>query len=65
MRLTKEDLLRVREIAAEKGSELTPQQVIDFLKKARPDLEIVNEPGLVTWLREHGNTSTSRPSIDS
>ena len=65
MKLTKEDLLRVREIAAEKGSELTPQQVIDFLKQVRPDLEIVNEPGLVTWLEKHGNNSTSRSSIDS
>lgn len=64
MRITKEDLLRIREIAAEKGGELTPQQVIDLLKKIRPDIEIVDEPGLVTWLKEHGNTSTSRSSIN-
>jgi hypothetical protein len=32
MKVTKEDLLRIREIAAEKGSELTPQQVIDLLR---------------------------------
>lgn len=65
MKVTKEDVLRIREIAAEKGSELTPQQVIDLLKKARPDLEVVDEPGLVAWLREHGDTSTSRPTINS
>lgn len=65
MKVTKEDVLRIREVAAEKGVELTPQQVVDILKKARPDLKIVDEPGLVTWLKEHGNTSTSRPPIDS
>ena len=64
MRMTREDLLRVREIAAEKGSELTPEETILLLKKARPDLEIVDEPGLVTWLREHGDNSTGRSSID-
>jgi hypothetical protein len=65
MKVTKEDLLRIREIAAEKGSELTPQQVIDLLRKAKPGIEIIDEPGLVTWLKEHGNTSTSRRPIDS
>lgn len=65
MKVTKEDILRIREIAAERGGELTPQQVIDLLKKARPNLEVVDEPGLVTWLKEHGNTSTSRRPIDS
>ena len=65
MKLTKEDLLRVREIAAENGSEFTPQQVINFFRKSKPNLEIVDEPGLVTWLKKYGNTSTSRPPIDS
>ena len=65
MKLTREDLLKVREIAAENGSEFTPQETIDFFKQVEPDIEIVDEPGLVTWLRKHGNTSTSRPPIDS
>jgi hypothetical protein len=63
--MTKEDLLRIREVAAEKGCEMTPQETINFLKRSRPDLEIIDEPGLVTWLKKHGNTSTSRRSIDS
>jgi hypothetical protein len=52
MKMAKEDLLMIRQIAAERGSELTPQQMIDLLKKVRPKLEIVNEPGLVTRARE-------------
>jgi len=54
----KEDLLRIREIAAEKGSEFTPEQIINFMKQIKPDLEIIDEPGLVTWLKTHGDTST-------
>jgi len=65
MIMTKEDLLKVRGIAAENGRELTPRQAIDLLKQIKPDFKIVDEPGLVTWLEKHGNTSTSRPSIDS
>ena len=53
MKLAKEDLLRIREIAAKNGSELTPQQVINFLKQIKPDLEIVNEHGLATWLKHN------------
>lgn len=61
----KEDLLRIREIAAKKGSELTPQQIIDLLKQVDPNLEIIDEPGLVTWLKTYGDTSTSGSPINS
>jgi len=59
MKLMKEDLLRIREIAAEKGTELTPQQIVEILKLVKPDLEIKDEPGLMTWIRQYGNNSTS------
>lgn len=65
MKIAKEDLLRIREIAASNGVELTVDEVIQLLRKAKPNLEIVNKPGLVTWLKNHGNNSTGRPPIGS
>ncbi len=59
MKMTKEDLLKIREIASESGVEMTPMQILELIKKARPDIEIKDEPGLVTWLRQHGDNSTS------
>ena len=58
MRIMKEDLLRIREIAAENGSELTPEQVLQLLRRAKPDLQLKEEPGLVSWVKKHGNNST-------
>ena len=58
MRIMKEDLLRIREIAAENGSELTPEQVLQLLRRAKPDLEVKEEPGLMSWIKKHGNNST-------
>jgi len=58
MRIMKEDLLRIREIAAENGSELTPEQVLQLLRRAKPDLQLKEEPGLVSWIKKHGNNST-------
>ncbi len=63
MNIALEDLLRIREIAAEKGSEFTPQEVINILCAIRSDIKIVKKPGLVTKLRElrgdDGNNGTS------
>ena len=58
MRIMKEDLLRIREIAAENGSELTPEQVLQLLRRAKPDLQVKEEPGLMSWIKKHGNNST-------
>jgi hypothetical protein len=57
MQMAKEDLLRVREIAASKGCEMTPQEVIDLLQEVKPDLEIVDEPGLVTFRKDLGENT--------
>jgi hypothetical protein len=59
VKMTKEDLLKIREIASESGVEMTPMQILELIKKARPNIEIKDEPGLVTWLRQHGDNSTS------
>ena len=59
MKMMKEDLLRIREIAAEKGSELTPIQVLELLRKAKPNLVIEDEPGLITRLKTYGNNCPS------
>jgi len=62
MKMAKEDLLRVREIMAEQGSESTPDELVDLLKQVQPDLCIEDEPGLVTIVREsrkYGDNSTS------
>jgi hypothetical protein len=64
MRMAKEDLLHLRSVAASNGCELTPQEAINLLKIVKPDLEIVDEPGLVTRIK-NGDSSTSRPTIDS
>ena len=63
MKIAREDLLKAREVAAVNGTELTVDEVVQLLKIARPNLEIVNTPGLVTWLKNHGNNSTSGSSI--
>jgi len=52
MHIAKEDLLRIRELAAEKGSEFTPDQIVEILRKAKPDLIITNSPGLVSEIRK-------------
>ncbi len=64
MKMTKEDLLRIREVAASNGRELTPKETVDLLKRIRPDLEIVDEPGLVTWIKENGDSSSGRSTVD-
>lgn len=50
--ITKEDLLRIREIAAENGTEFTPYQILQILRQIRPELKFVDEPGLVSIIRE-------------
>lgn len=59
MRMMKEDLLKIRLIVAEHGLELTPKQMIELLQRVRKDIIIEDGPGLVTWLRQNGNNSTS------
>jgi|32_taG_2_1085360.scaffolds.fasta_scaffold152419_2 hypothetical protein len=66
MIMAKEDLQYIRNLIAQKGVEFTPSQVIELLRKAKPELEISNLPGLLTELKkENGNTRTSRPPIDT
>jgi len=52
MEMAKEDLLWIRELLANRGEELTPNEVIEILKEVKPDIEIVDEPGLVTFIEE-------------
>lgn len=59
MKIAKEDLLRIREIASESGTEMTPQQIFELIKKANPDITVEDGPGLVTRLKLYGNNSTS------
>lgn len=52
MKIAKEDLLWIRTYVAEKhGKELTPQQVLDILRKAKP-IEVSTQPGLVTAIKQ-------------
>lgn len=51
MKIAKEDLLWIRTYIAEKhGKELTPQQVLRIIQKAKP-VEISEKPGLLSLLR--------------
>lgn len=50
LKIAKEDLLRIREIAAEHGTEMTPQEVLDVINNA-VNAKIVDEPGLVSAIR--------------
>lgn len=62
MKIAKEDLLWVRTYIAEKhGKELTPQQVLDILRKARP-VEVSAESGLLSIIKRgtsHGDSGSS------
>ena len=51
MQIAKEDLLWIREYVAEKhGKELTPQQVLDIIRMAKPEAEVSLQPGLTTLM---------------
>jgi len=52
MKIAKEDLLHIIESAANRGEELTLNEVIEILKEVKPDIEITDEPGLVTLIKE-------------
>lgn len=66
MIMAKEDLQYIRNLVAGKGIELTPSQLIELIRKAKPDMEITDSPGLLTELRkDNGNSRTSRPPIDT
>jgi len=60
MKMAKEDLQRIRHIVAFKGVEMTPDQIIQLLREVEPDIRIVEEPGLVTLIKEleNGDNST-------
>jgi hypothetical protein len=60
VKLAKEDLLWIRTYIAEKhGKELTPQQVLEILKKVK-QVEISDEPGLLSSI-ERGTNGDSSP----
>jgi hypothetical protein len=51
VQIAKEDLLWIRAYIAEKhGKELTPQQVLDIIRMAKP-VEVSTQPGLVTVIK--------------
>jgi len=52
MRMAREDVLHIRQIAASHGRELTPDEVINLIRLIRPNIEIDNDPGLITLLRQ-------------
>lgn len=53
MKIAKEDLLWIRTYIAEKHQkELTPQQVLDIIRMAKPEAEVSLQPGLTTLMRE-------------
>lgn len=52
MEMAREDMLEVRNILATDGVELTPDDLIEILVDAEPDLRIVDEPGLVTEIKK-------------
>jgi|2_EtaG_2_1085320.scaffolds.fasta_scaffold00181_22 hypothetical protein len=55
MKVTKEDLQYVRQYIAEKhGKEMTPAQVLEVMREVKK-IEVVDEPGLATILRQDGN----------
>jgi len=51
MKMPREDLLEVRKRIAEMGRELTPDGLEDILNEVE-NVQVVDEPGLVTKLRE-------------
>lgn len=59
MKMAREDLLKIRNIAASHGCELTPDQLIKLLKIVKPQLTITNESGLVTLVKRYGDNRTS------
>jgi hypothetical protein len=52
MKIAKEDLLRVRELCASKGTEMTPGQLEEILQQVKPDLTVIEEPGLVSIIKD-------------
>ena len=53
IKIAKEDLLRVREIGAEKGTEFTLNDIVEAWNDVMSTpVEIIDEPGLVTELRK-------------
>jgi len=53
VKIAKEDLLWIRTYIAEKHQkELTPQQVLDIIRKAKPEVEVSLQPGLTTLIRD-------------
>ena len=61
MKISEEDLKYVRQYIAEHGREMTPEQVLDVMREVKK-INVVDEPGLVTQMRQNGNSSTSRPT---
>ncbi len=43
MKMEKSDLLKVQNILAEQGVEITSQEILDILVECKPDLKIVDD----------------------
>lgn len=56
MPMPREDLLTVRRLITENGIEMTPEEIEELMREAIPDFEVVDEPGITTFLRDHGRT---------
>jgi len=61
MKMAKEDLQYVRQYLAEQGREMTPAEVLEVMREVKK-VEVVDEPGLVTLMRNDGNPGTGRTS---
>lgn len=58
MQIAREDLQHVRQYIAEKyGKEMTPDQVLEVMREVKK-IDVVDEPGLVTLMRQDGDSST-------
>jgi hypothetical protein len=51
MKMAREDFLYVRNDLAERGIEITPQQLLELMNQAKP-VELVDEPGMVSFIKE-------------
>jgi hypothetical protein len=59
MDMTREDFLKLRQICAERGRELTPDELLIILQEVK-DIQIVDRPGLVSEIKRlrHGDPGT-------
>lgn len=51
MEMAREDFLRVRELCAEQGDEMTPDEMLELLNEVQ-EVVLVDEPGIVSYIRE-------------